>query len=233
MNHKLCEEVREESQQAMPVQAIAESERKPLVASSEQNPSAPDLQEGQIVDGVICKIGRGLASVTMMIQGKKALLLAGDLSWNTSINMVGSLALGQTLRVQVLRASYIDPMHPNIAVGVKQLEVNPYLEFAEKHSAGDCLIAAVCRTSKRGIHVRINRNVEGLINLSSPSLQRSHLRASPFSIGEVIKVYIVAIDVLGGRVGLSLVPLGSRQRWSNQDFKLAELHRAIYKWGVV
>ena len=120
-----------------------------------------------------------------------------DLSWTKRIsNPQDVLKKGQKVEVAVLS---VDGQNQRIALGLKQLQTNPWSQIAEKFKLDTVLEAEVVNITDFGVFVKIDEDLEGLVfsNEIDPE-QLKLLKAA-----DKIKVKVIKVDVDQGKIGLS------------------------------
>jgi len=95
-------------------------------------------------------------------EGIDGLIHISDLSWTKHIKHPSELLKkGQKIEAIILG---IDPANEKIALGLKQLEQDPWIELIpSKFKLGDEVMGKVLRITDFGIFVEIEGGVEGLI----------------------------------------------------------------------
>jgi small subunit ribosomal protein S1 len=159
-----------------------------------------ELKEGEVVTGVVRNLADYGAFVDM--GGADALLHIGDISWTRIGNPADVLAVGQQIEVKVLK---IDPEKRRIAVGMKQLQPQPWDAVASKYKVGDRVRGTVTRLMDFGAFVELEPGIEGLIHISEMSWGRK-LRKTSDAVkpGETVEVVILGINAAEKRMSLGL-----------------------------
>ena len=120
-----------------------------------------------------------------------------DMSWTKRIaHPQDILKKGQKIEVAVLS---IDIQNRRIALGMKQLQPNPWPEIAGKYPLETALEAEVTSITEFGVFVKISEDLEGLI-YSSEIDKDKVAEAKP---GDKIQVKVIKVDVEQGKIGLS------------------------------
>ncbi len=120
-----------------------------------------------------------------------------DLSWTKRIaNPQDLLKKGQKIEVQVVS---VDSQNQRIALGLKQLQENPWPKIAEKYKLDTQLEAEVVSITDFGVFVKIEEELEGLVFTNEIDAEK--LKA--LKPGEKINVKIIKVDVEQGKIGLS------------------------------
>jgi len=120
-----------------------------------------------------------------------------DISWTKRIAHPGDvLKKGQKVEAVVLS---VDSQNRRIALGLRQLQPNPWPEIAVKYPLGTILEAEVANITDFGLFAKIDEDLEGLIYTSEIDKER----LPQLKIGDKIKVKIIKLDVEQSKIGLS------------------------------
>jgi small subunit ribosomal protein S1 len=120
-----------------------------------------------------------------------------DISWTKRIaHSQDVLKKGQKVEVIVLS---VDVQNRRIALGLKQLQPNPWPEIAAKYPLDTILEAEVVNITDFGIFVKLSEDLEGLI-FSGEIDKNSTQNLKP---GDKIKVKVIKVDVEQGKIGLT------------------------------
>ena len=120
-----------------------------------------------------------------------------DISWTKRIaHSQDVLKKGQKVEVIVLS---VDVQNRRIALGIKQLQPNPWPEIAAKYPLDTVLEAEVVNITDFGIFVKLSEDLEGLI-FSGEIDKNSTQNLKP---GDKIKVKVIKVDVEQGKIGLT------------------------------
>lgn len=158
------------------------------------------LEEGQILDGVVRKIMDFGAFVD--IGGVDGLCHISDLAWNRVEKVQDVLSEGQHVKVMVLK---IDREADRIGLGLKQAAGDPWDEASAKYHAGVVTTGRVVKLMPFGAFVELEPGVEGLVHVSEITWQQRV--ADPkhvLSIGDVVDVVVLELDVERKRIALSI-----------------------------
>ncbi len=120
-----------------------------------------------------------------------------DISWTKRIpNPQDVLKKGQKVDVAVLS---VDSKNRRIALGLKQLQANPWPDIAAKYPLDSILEAEVVSITDFGVFVKIEEELEGLIYSSEIEKEK----VSQLKPGDKIKVKVIKVDVEQAKIGLS------------------------------
>lgn len=120
-----------------------------------------------------------------------------DISWTKRIaHPQDVLKKGQKVEVMVLS---VDAQNRRIALGLKQLQPNPWSEIASRYPLEKVLEAEVVSVTEFGIFVRLEEDLEGLIFANEIDKNT----ASALKVGDKINVKVMKVDVEQGKIGLT------------------------------
>src|SRR5579885_1266842 len=125
-----------------------------------------------------------------------------DISWSKSGDeAVEDYRKGQTVTVKVLD---VDVEKERIALGIKQLEADPFEQGMAKLKKGDVVTATISQVTDGGIEVTLADGVPGFIRKSELSRDRSEQRPDRFAVGEWVDAKVTQIDRATRKVTLSI-----------------------------
>lgn len=108
---------------------------------------------------------------------------------------------GDKVTVKVLK---IDTEKNRIALGMKQVQPDPWDGVSDKYKVGEQISARVTRTANFGAFIEVEPGVEGLLPMSEMSWKRIHKAEEVVKVGDVIHVAILNVDPKKHRLTLSL-----------------------------
>lgn len=127
----------------------------------------------------------------------EGMIHVSDMSWTKRIaHPQDVLKKGQKVDVVVLS---VDASNRRIALGLKQLQTNPWSEIALKYPLGTELEAEVVSNTDFGVFVKIDEELEGLVYSSEIDKEK----ATALKPGEKISVKVIKVDVEQAKIGLS------------------------------
>jgi small subunit ribosomal protein S1 len=131
-------------------------------------------------------------------EGVDGLIHISDLSWTRHVKHPSEiLKKGQKIDAVILS---IDPDREKIALGLKQLEPDPWIEkIPSLFRLGEEITGKVLKITDFGIFLEMEGGVEGLI-YSSEIIQP----AEPIKEGDDIVARIIRIDTEERKIGLSM-----------------------------
>jgi small subunit ribosomal protein S1 len=158
---------------------------------------------GTVIEGTV----RNLTSYGAFVEieeGIDGLLHVSDMSWTKKVSHPSEVVRkGDQLQCVVLS---VDTQKKRIALGLKQLSPDPWLEeIPNNYHVGDLLSGYVTKITNFGVFVKLENDLEGLLHISELSDTKI---ASPEEIvrpGMKIEVRVIRVDIEERKIGLSFV----------------------------
>jgi small subunit ribosomal protein S1 len=120
-----------------------------------------------------------------------------DMSWTKRIDHPQDvLRKGQKVEVIVLS---VDVGNRRIALGLKQLQPNPWTDIAAKYPLDTALDVEVVNITDFGVFVKIEEDLTGLVYANEIEKER----AANLKVGDKINVKVVKVDAEQGKIGLT------------------------------
>ncbi|MFA5114992.1 MAG: 30S ribosomal protein S1 [Candidatus Omnitrophota bacterium] len=127
----------------------------------------------------------------------EGMIHVSDISWTKRVNHPQDvLKKGQKVDVVILST---DAANRRIALGLKQVSVNPWSEIAAKYPMDTVLEAEAVSITEFGVFVKIEEELEGLVY--SSEIEKDEM--ADVKPGDKIKVKVIKVDVEQGKIGLS------------------------------
>jgi small subunit ribosomal protein S1 len=173
------------------------------------------LQAGEVLTGTV----RSLTSYGAFVDlgGIDGLLHISDISWSRVEKPEDVLTVGQEIRVKVLK---IDAETRRIALGLKQLEPEPWEKAGEKYKAGERVRGTVRRLMDFGAFVELEPGIEGMIHVSEMSWVKKVRKPSDvLKEGDTVEAVILSVQPAERRMALGLKQaLGDPWKEATQKF---------------
>jgi len=148
------------------------------------------LEIGQVRKGVVKNLADFGAFVDL--GGIDGLLHITDMSWDRISHPSEVLKIDDEVEVKVLN---IDREKEKIALGYKQLKVNPWDEVEKKYPPDTRLKGEVVNIVNYGAFVKIEPGVEGLVHISEMSwTRRINHPSEVLSVGDMVDVIVLEIN---------------------------------------
>ncbi len=161
------------------------------------------IKEGDKVTGTV----RSLTDYGAFVDlgGVDALLHVGDIAWARINKPADVLAVGQQVKVKVLKQA-TEGDKRRISVGMKQLLPHPWDSVPEKYKGGDRVRGTVTRLVDFGAFVELEPGIEGLIHISEMSWSKGKLRKASDVVkqGETVEAVILGVSAGERRISLGL-----------------------------
>jgi small subunit ribosomal protein S1 len=158
------------------------------------------LEEGQIVDGVVKNITDYGAFVDL--GGIDGLLHVTDIAWRRVNHPSEVLSIGETIKVQIIR---INHESHRISLGMKQLQADPWDGIAAKYPVGARYTGRVTNITDYGAFVELEPGIEGLIHVSEMSWTKKNVHPGKIvSTSQEVEVQVLEVDPDKRRISLGL-----------------------------
>jgi small subunit ribosomal protein S1 len=139
-------------------------------------------------------------------QGVEGLVHVSEMTWNKRIKHPSKL-LEVTQEVEAVVLD-IDPKAKRIALGMKQIEQNPWTVLEDKYPIGSVIKGIVRNVTDFGIFVGVEEGVDGLVHVSDISwTQRIKHPGELYKKGDVVEACVLNIDVENERFSLGIKQL--------------------------
>src|SRR3990170_631550 len=175
------------------------SERAALAGPGKRTALLACLEQGRRVRGVVTNVTGFGAFVDL--GGVEGLIHVSELSWGRVRHPEDVLRCGAEVEALVLS---VDREQCRVALGLKELEPDPWSSVAERFEVGQLVCGVVTNVVKFGAFVGIEEGLEGLIHVSELGDGSFLHPRSVLREGEQVRARIVNIDPAGRRLALSL-----------------------------
>ena len=157
----------------------------------------------------------------------EGLVHMSELSWtNKNIHPSKVLQNGQDVTVTVLG---IDQDKRRISLGYKQLQPNPWKQFAETHNVGDVITGPIKNTTEFGLFVALTPELDGMVHISDLSWNKlDEEELKKFVRGQEVTAKILDINPEKERV-----TLGIKQLTESAENNAASLKKGAVVCGTV
>ncbi len=136
-------------------------------------------------------------------KGIEGLVHISEISWAKRVdNLSSTFAIGDVIEVQVLS---VDAQNRKIALSIKQLETNPWLEVESKYPPGTKVTGRVRGFTDYGAFVELENSIEGMIHISDFSwTKRINHPQDVLKKGQKIELVVLSVDGANRRISLGL-----------------------------
>src|SRR3954451_23654662 len=136
-----------------------------------------------------------------------------DISWTRKINHPSEvLKKGEEVEAIVLE---VDKANQRIAVGVKQLSIDPWSNIDQLYKVGDLVTGKVTKLASFGAFVGLQHDIDGLVHISQISEERVDKIKNVLKVGQEVTARVIKIDKADRRIGLSI----KAANYSNEQLK--------------
>ena len=176
----------------------------------EQRASADEVRRSIVVGAVL--VGRvtsvrDFGAFVDLGAGVQGLLHVSEMAWQRVSDASQIVAPGEEITVKVLR---IEDDAQKIALGLKQLGVDPWSTVQATYEIGQVRTGRVARVTQFGAFVELEPGIEGLAHVSTfAPTGHSKGWARSVAVGSTAAFEILSIDLEKKRIGLALVEEGS------------------------
>lgn len=168
--------------------------------SAERDALLQNLQEGQIVDGVVKNLTDYGAFLDL--GGIDGLLHITDMAWRRVKHPSEVVAVGDTIRVKVLK---FDRERNRVSLGLKQLGDDPWLALARRYPVNTRVFGKVTNIADYGCFVEIEEGVEGLVHVSEMDWTNKNVNPNKVvALGDEVEVMVLDIDEDRRRISLGM-----------------------------
>ncbi len=144
--------------------------------------------------------------------GIDGLLHITDMSWGRISHPNEVLKVGDEIEVAVLK---YDQATAKVALGMKQLQPDPWLEVSQKYTPGDRVQGKVVNITDYGVFVELGNGIEGLVHVSELTWSKKAKHPSKVvKLGTLIDAVVLDVDANNHRISLGMKQLEPNP-WDN------------------
>ena len=138
--------------------------------------------------------------------GVEGLVHVSEMSWTKKNVHPGKiLSTSQEVEVMVLE---LDKEKRRVSLGLKQIQGNPWQNFAQSNTVGAVLEVEIKNITEFGLFVGLGNDIDGMIHLSDLSWEKTGEEAlKDHKKGDLVKAKVTDIDVEKERIALSIKAL--------------------------
>jgi small subunit ribosomal protein S1 len=135
-------------------------------------------------------------------EGIDGMVHVSDMSWTRKINHPSEvMKKGDVVEATVLE---VDRANQRIALGMKQLETDPWSNIETLYKVGDLVTGKVTKLASFGAFVGLQHEIDGLVHISQISEERVDKIKNVLKPGQEVSARVVKIDRNERRIGLSI-----------------------------
>ena len=185
---------------------------------------------GSIIEGKVKGV-TDFGVFVEVVEGIDGLVHISDISWTKRIKHPKELyKKGDIVKAKVLE---INKSAGKLALGIKQLFPDPWLEVSKKFPVGSIIKGKVTHVTDFGLFVEVEEGIEGLVHISEVSYEKMKNLKEKFKVGDEVRAKVIRVNPEERKLGLSIKQLEEeeeRNQWrkytsSQRGIKLADLIR--------
>ncbi len=140
--------------------------------------------------------------------GVEGLVHVSEMSWTKKNVHPGKIvSTSQEVDVMVLD---VDASKRRISLGIKQVQRNPWEQFAEEHPAGSEIEGEIRNITEFGLFIGLTGDIDGMVHMSDISWDEAGEAAmAKYNKGDVVKAKVLDVDVEKERISLGIKQLAS------------------------
>ena len=154
---------------------------------------------GSVLEGEVKRITNFGAFVDL--GGIDGMIHVSELTWGRIKTPQEAVKIGQLVQVKVIAA---DKTKEKISLSIKQLNNDPWADFATKYAVGSIYDGKVVNLTDFGAFVELEPGVEGLVHVSHISRKRVEKPSDELKVGDLRKVKLLEVDADTKKVKLSI-----------------------------
>jgi len=125
-----------------------------------------------------------------------------DMSWTRKINHPSEvMKKGDDVEATVLE---VDRPNQRIALGMKQLALDPWSQIDKLYKVGDVVQGKVTKLASFGAFVGLQHEIDGLVHISQVSEEHIDKIKNILKVGQDVTARVIKIDRGERRIGLSI-----------------------------
>ncbi|MGB6200646.1 MAG: 30S ribosomal protein S1 [Candidatus Acidiferrales bacterium] len=158
------------------------------------------LEEGQVRRGMVKNVTAYGAFIDL--GGLDGLLHVTDMSWGRVTSPSEIVRPGDDVEVKVLK---FDKEKARVALGLKQLQPDPWLSVVERYKVGTRLPGKIVSVVDYGAFVELEPGIDGLVHASEMSWSKRKLHPSKVvKPGDPVEVVVLGVDLKERRISLGM-----------------------------
>lgn len=156
--------------------------------------------------------------------GVEGLVHVSEMSWTKKNVHPGKIvSTSQEVDVMVLD---VDSGKRRISLGLKQVQRNPWEQFAEEHKIGSTVEGEIRNITEFGLFIGISADLDGMIHMSDLSWDEpGEVAIAKYERGQVVQAKVLDVDIEKERISLGIKQL--------QDDPAADTLSRVSKGDIV
>ena len=153
-------------------------------------------------------------------EGIDGMVHVSDMSWTRKINHPSEvMKKGDEVEATVLE---VDRPNQRIALGMKQLGIDPWANIETLYKVGDLVTGKVTKLASFGAFVGLQHDIDGLVHISQISEERVDKIKTILKVGQEVSARVVKIDKGERRIGLSIKAASYSDEQLKEEQKLLD-----------
>jgi small subunit ribosomal protein S1 len=153
-------------------------------------------------------------------EGIDGMIHVSDISWTRKINHPSEvMKKGDEVEAVVLE---VDRPNQRIALGMKQLEEDPWESIDKLYKVGDVVEGKVTKLASFGAFVGLKHEIDGLVHISQVSEERVDKIKNVLKVGQDVTARVIKIDKGERRIGLSIKAASYSDEQLKEEQKLLD-----------
>ncbi|AOX16209.1 30S ribosomal protein S1 [Kozakia baliensis] len=138
--------------------------------------------------------------------GVEGLVHVSEMSWTKKNVHPGKIvATSQEVDVMVLD---VDSAKRRISLGLKQVQRNPWEQFAEEHKVGSTIEGEIRNITEFGLFIGLSADIDGMVHMSDLSWDEpGEVAMAKYEKGQVVKAKVLDVDSEKERISLGIKQL--------------------------
>ena len=159
------------------------------------------INVGDVVDGKVKEVLD--FGVILELGPTTGFIHISEVSWDQVSDLIEKFGINDIVKAKIIEK---DDEKRKIKLSLKQLEVDPWIEFKNTHTVGDIVKGTVKEVLDFGLVVEISRN-KGFVHISELAWNNAAKVLKEYKEGDVIEAKIISIDDEKKNIKLSVKQL--------------------------
>ena len=159
------------------------------------------INVGDIVDGKVKEVLD--FGVILELGPTTGFIHISEVSWDQVSDLIEKFGINDIVKAKIIEK---DDEKRKIKLSLKQLEVDPWIEFKNTHAIGDTVKGTVKEVLDFGLVVEISRN-KGFVHISELAWNNAAKVLKQYKEGDIIEAKIISIDDEKKNIKLSVKQL--------------------------
>ena len=159
------------------------------------------INVGDVVDGKVKEVLD--FGVILELGPTTGFIHISEVSWDQVSDLIEKFGINDIVKAKIIEK---DDEKRKIKLSLKQLEVDPWIEFKNTHTVGDTVKGTVKEVLNFGLVVEISRN-KGFVHISELAWNNAAKVLKQYKEGDIIEAKIISIDDEKKNIKLSVKQL--------------------------